>query len=84
MRAKGDSLKDRAMEQDEGFAFGIWGVTEVEDVAIWAQAADDRGSGWSVNGLALGADGHLAVVADADAGLLAPDEGPPGTGRDWA
>jgi hypothetical protein len=28
--------------------------------------------------MALVADGDFAVVTDADAGLLAPDEGPPG------
>jgi hypothetical protein len=27
-----------------------------------------------------GADGHFAVIADADAGLLAPDKGPTGIG----
>ena len=81
MRTKGDSSKDRAMEQDEGFGFGIGGVTEVIDVAIGAQAADDGGAGWSINGLALGTDGDFAVVADPDAGLLAPDIGPPGTRR---
>ena len=31
--------------------------------------------------MALGAGGDFAVVAGADAGLLAPDPGPPGTGR---
>ena len=28
----------------------------------------------------MGANGDFAVVADADAGLLTPDIGPPGTG----
>ena len=60
-----------------GLAFWIWGVAEVVDVAIGAEAADDGGAGRSVNGMALGADGDFAVVADADAGLLAPDVGPP-------
>ena len=53
--------------------------------AIWAEAAQDGGAGWGVNGLALGSDGDFAVVADADAGLLAPDVGPPralGSGTD--
>ncbi len=31
--------------------------------------------------MALGADRDFAVVADPDAGLLAPDKGPPRTGR---
>jgi hypothetical protein len=53
-------------------------VTEVVDVTIGSQAADDFGAGWGVYGVALGADGDFAVVADADAGLLAPDVGPPG------
>jgi hypothetical protein len=82
VRSKGDSSKDRTMEQDDGFGLGIWGVTEVVDVAIWAQAADDDGAWWSLNLLALGADGHLPVVADPDAGLLAPDKRPPGTRRE--
>ena len=30
--------------------------------------------------MALGPDGHFAVVADADAGALAPDKGPPRAG----
>ena len=34
--------------------------------------------------MALGADRDGAVVADADAGLLAPDQGPPRTGGDGA
>jgi hypothetical protein len=82
VRSKGDLLKDRTKEQNDGFGFGIGGIAEGIDVAIGAQAADDRGAGWSLNGLALGADGDFAVVADPDAGLLAPDKGPPGTRRD--
>ena len=54
-------------------------MAEVVNISIWAEAADDGGAGWGVNGLALRADGDLAVVADADAGLLAPDVGPPRT-----
>ena len=65
-------LEDGTMEQDEGFGFEIGGVAEVVDVAIGTQAAADGGTGWGVNGVALCADGDFAVVADADAGLLAP------------
>ena len=75
----------RAVEQDDGFGAWIRRVAEVVNVAIWAEAADDGGAGWGVNGLALGPDGDFAVVADADAGLLAPDVGPPralGSGTD--
>src|SRR3990172_366435 len=68
-----------AMEQDDGFGFWVRRVAEVENVAIGAETADNGGAGWSVNGLALRADGDLAVVPDADAGLLAPDVGPPRT-----
>ena len=67
------------MEQDDGFGLWIWGLAEVVDVSVWAQAADDGGTGWGVNGVTLGPDGDFAVVADADASLLAPDVGPPGT-----
>ena len=69
----------RAMEQDAGFGFGIGRLAEVVNVSIWAEAADDGGARWGVNGLALRADGDFAVVTDADAGLLAPDVGPPRT-----
>ena len=64
--------------------FWIWGGAEVVNVAIGAEAADDGGAGWGVNGLALGPAGDFAVVADADAGLLAPDVGPPRAGRGGA
>ena len=32
----------RAMEQDDGFGFGIGSLAEVENVSIWAEAADER------------------------------------------
>ena len=67
------------MEQDDGFCVLFRGVTEVVNVSIWAQTAQDGGAGWSVNGLALGAGGDFAVITNADAGLLAPDVGPPWT-----
>ena len=65
------------MEQDDGFGVLVWGVAEVVNVAIGAEAADDGGAGWSVKGMTLGADGDLAIVADPDAGLLAPNVRPP-------
>jgi len=55
-------------------------MAEIIDVTIWAEAADDGAAWWGINGLALGADGDFAIVADADTGLLAPDKRPPGTG----
>ncbi len=67
------------MEQDDGFGCGIGSMAEVVNVSIWAEAADDGGAGWSVDGLALRADRDFAVVTDADAGLPAPDVGPPRT-----
>ena len=63
--------EDGAMEQDDGFGFFVRGVTEVVNVTIGAQAAQDGGAGRSVNGLALRADGGFAVVTNADAGALA-------------
>jgi len=63
----------------------VWGMAEVVDVAIGSQAADDFGAGWGVNGKALGTNGDFTVVANTDAGLLAPDIGPPralGSGTD--
>lgn len=55
-------------------------MAEVVDVAVWAQAADDGGAGRGIHGLPQGADGDLAVVADAHGGLLAPDIRPPWAG----
>ena len=69
--------EDRNMEQDDGFGLRVWGLTEVEGVAIWAETTDDGGARRSVDGMALVADRDFAVIADADAGLLAPDERPP-------
>ncbi len=68
------------MEQDEGFGLRIWRVAQVEDVSVWAEAANDGAAGRGVQALALEAYGDFAVIADADAGLQAPDEGPPGAG----
>ena len=81
MRSKGDFLKDRTMEQDNGFGLGIGSLAEVIDVTIGSQATDNGGTGWCLNGLSLGADGDLAVIADTNPRLLAPDKGPPGTSR---
>ena len=72
--------KDRAVEQDDGFGFLIGGVAEIEDVTVGSEATDDFGTWRGVHGQALGADGDFAVIADTDAGLLAPDVGPPGAG----
>lgn len=58
----------------------IRGVFEVIDVAVWTQAADDFGTNGSIDGKALRARRDFAVITDADDGLLAPDERPPGTG----
>ncbi len=65
------------MEQDDGFGAGVWGMAEVVDVTIRAQATNDPGTGWRINREALGADGHFAVIADADTAALTPDKGPP-------
>ena len=53
-------------------------MAEIEDVAIGAQAPNDIGARRCSDGVALRAGGHFAVVTDSDAGLLAPDVGPPG------
>ena len=70
------------VEQDDGFSFGVWSVAKVKAVTVGTETADDMGTRGCVNGLALGAGRDFAVVADADAGLLTPDVGPPGTRRD--
>ena len=77
-------LEDRAVEQEHGLGFDRGLVAEVEDVTIGPQTADDGGTGWGVDGQALGTDGDFAIVADADPGALAPDIGPPGTRRSRA
>jgi len=50
VRSKGDSpvrskvdgvSEDRAVEQNERFGVGVWGVMEVEDIAVGSQAAED-------------------------------------------
>jgi hypothetical protein len=41
----GMGLEDWAMEQDDGFGVLVWGVSEVVDVSIGAEAADDGGAG---------------------------------------
>ena len=81
MRAKVDGLKDWDVEEGDGFGLWVWGVLEVKDVAIRAQAANDGGTWRGINGVTLRTGGDFAVVADADAGLLAPDKRPPGARR---
>jgi hypothetical protein len=41
----GMGLEDWAMEPDDGFGVLVWGVSEVVDVSIGAEAADDGGAG---------------------------------------
>jgi hypothetical protein len=77
-------LEDWAVQQHDGLGVGIGCLPEVIDVSIWAQAADHGRPGRHLEGVALGADGDFAVVADADAGVLAPDKRPPGAGRGGA
>ena len=74
-------LKHRAVEQNDRFGGGVRGVAEVVDVAVGTQAADDGGPGWGGHGLAERTAGDGAVGGDADARALAPDIGPPRTGR---
>ena len=69
--------KDGAMEQNDGFGLGVWGMAEVVDVAVRTQATKDRGTGWRINREALGADGDFALIADAEVEALTPDKGPP-------
>ena len=58
--------KDGAMEQNDGFGLGVWGVAEVINVAVWAQTTNHRGTRRGIYRETLGADGHFAVIADAD------------------
>ena len=38
-----------AMEQNDGFGLGIWGMAEVIDVAVWAEATNEPDTGWRIN-----------------------------------
>ena len=51
VRTKAEWSEDWDLEQDAGFGLGVGSVAEVEDVAIWAEAANDGGSWWGVNGV---------------------------------
>ena len=73
-------LEDGAVEEHSGLGFGIGVVSKEVDIAVGAQAPDNRSSGRRIDSLALGGDRDPAVVADTDAGALAPDKGPPWTG----
>ena len=74
-------LKHRAVEQNDRFGGGVGGVAEVVNVAGGTKAAEDGGPGWGGHGLSERTAGDGAVVSDADARALAPDIGPPRTGR---
>ena len=65
------------MEQDDGSGFRIGGIAEEEDITVWTQAADNGGADGRINGEALGSDGHLTVISDADLGLKTPNVRPP-------
>ena len=45
--------KDRDMEQDDGFGFWIWGVTEVKEVAVGSETTNDVGAWGSIAGEVL-------------------------------
>jgi hypothetical protein len=72
------------MEQNDRFGLWVRGVEPVVNIAVGVEGADDAGTGRRGDGVALGTDGNLAIVADPHVGAPAPDEGPPGTGRSWA
>src|ERR1017187_3499048 len=57
--------EDGAMEQNDGFGAGVWGMAEVIDVAVRTQATKDPGTGWHIHRESLGADGDFGVIADA-------------------
>jgi hypothetical protein len=41
----GMGSEDWAMEEDDGFGVLVWGVSEVVNVSIGSEAADDGGAG---------------------------------------
>ncbi len=81
---KRSGSKDRAVEKNDGFGFGIGGVPAVVNIAFGPQAAHDLAAWCGTDGLALEADGNFAVVADAHGGALAPEAGPPRASRNGA
>ena len=81
MRSEVDGVsEDWAVEQNQKVVLGVWGVVEVEEVAVGSQAADNGRTGRGGNGVTLIVYGDFAIIADADMGTLAPNIGPPGTG----
>ncbi len=85
MRAKREwGSEDGAMEEQDRFGVRVGGMSEVEDIAVVAQAAEDRGTRRGGNREAVRADGDFAIIVDADVGLEAPDIRPPRAGRGGA
>ena len=85
MRSRVDGVSEsRAVEQNQRVGLGVWGVVEVEEVAVGSQAAQDSRAGRGGNGMTLIVYGDFAIIADADMGALAPNIGPPGTGGSGA
>ena len=68
------------MEENEREADFLRRRLEEEDVAVREEAAGEAGAWRDIHGKAEGADGDLAVVADAHGGTEAPDEAPPRAG----
>ena len=56
---RGVRLEDWAVPPHLRFEFLVWGVAAINDVAIWAPAADDGGTRGSVHGLAVEPTGTL-------------------------
>src|ERR1041385_7766232 len=68
------------VQQNAGLFLGVGSVTKKVNVSIRSLATDNRRSERGVNCNAQVANGHLAVITDADASPLTKDEWPPGTG----
>jgi len=65
--------------EEEGWELAVgWRQEEDRGIAVWMEAAGDRGAARALDMKALRADGDALIRADFGLGAQAPDVGPPG------
>lgn len=65
--------------EEEGWELAVgWRQEEDRGIAVWMEAAGDRGAARALDTKALRADGNALIRADFGLGAQAPDVGPPG------
>ncbi len=71
--------------KEEGREFAMGGRQEEDrGVAVWMEAAGDRGAAGALDMKALRADGDALIGSDFGLGAQAPDIGPPWADWGWA